>query len=148
MSKNRAGFSLLELLVVIAIIGVLTSIGVLSFTSAQKRARDSVRRQHMLEMQEAMEQYFLIEQTYPEIGPVASVETLATTLVNDGYLKGNLPTDPLERDPHRYTFGWDTVNYSSYCFCARLENTGSGNYSSASCDTGGINNYYCVENAQ
>ena len=41
---SKRGFTLIELLVVIVIIGILTTIAVASFTSAQKKSRDSRRK--------------------------------------------------------------------------------------------------------
>ncbi len=41
---KKSGFTLIELLVVIAIIGILTTIGVSTYTGAQKNARDARRK--------------------------------------------------------------------------------------------------------
>lgn len=51
--KNR-GFTLIELLVVIAIIGVLATIIVASFTSAQRRGRDARRKADMDAIKKAL----------------------------------------------------------------------------------------------
>lgn len=142
MLKNKAGFSLLELLVVIAIIGILTSIGALSFTAAQKRARDSVRREHMQEMQDAMEQRYLIENSY-----IDNVGEMQSSLVSDGYLKA-VPEDPKNVSPYTYSYQFDPVA-DTYCFCARMENAGTGRNSDNSCNTGGVSDdFYCVSNLQ
>jgi len=54
---RRQGFTLLELLIVIAIIGILISIGVVSYGAAQKKSRDSRRMSDLKAVQAAFEQY-------------------------------------------------------------------------------------------
>lgn len=60
------GFTLLELLVVLAIIAILTAIGTVSFTAAQKRARDSQRKSDLKVIASALENYFQKNKTYPD----------------------------------------------------------------------------------
>ena len=63
----RKGFSLLEVLVVMSIIGVLLTVGVASFGSMQKRARDAKRKSDVKAIQSALEQYHSICNNYPDI---------------------------------------------------------------------------------
>lgn len=51
----RKGFTLIELLVVIAIIGILATIIVASFTSAQQRSRDARRKADLDAVKKALE---------------------------------------------------------------------------------------------
>ncbi len=51
----KRGFTLIELLVVIAIIGILAAFVVASFTSAQKRGRDSRRKSDLNALSKALE---------------------------------------------------------------------------------------------
>ena len=55
---GRQGFTLMELLIVIAIIGILISISVASYGSAQKKARDARRHADLKAVQNAWEQYY------------------------------------------------------------------------------------------
>lgn len=56
--KNKNGFTLIELLVVISIIGMLSTVVLVSLSSARSKARDTRRRQDIATMQKAVELYF------------------------------------------------------------------------------------------
>ena len=62
--KNK-GFTLIELLVVIAIIGILSTIGVVSFNSARKKARDAKREGDLRMLQSKLEVYAADNESYP-----------------------------------------------------------------------------------
>jgi prepilin-type N-terminal cleavage/methylation domain-containing protein len=66
--KNKKGFTLIELLVVIAIIGLLSTLAVVSLTSARKKARDSKRVADMKQLQTAMEMFYNTYGTYKPSG--------------------------------------------------------------------------------
>ncbi len=55
--SNKKAFTLLELLIVIAIIGVLASIVMASLNNARVKARDSKRKQDLIQLRSAMELY-------------------------------------------------------------------------------------------
>lgn len=63
--QNRKGFTLIELLVVIAIIGILTGIGITSFSSAQVKGRDTSRKSDLNTIRLSLEQYFNKNGSYP-----------------------------------------------------------------------------------
>lgn len=141
---KKKGFTLLELLVVISIIGILIALGTVSYSAAQKKARDSKRRGDMKSLQNAMEQYSAQNNRY------AQNNTELTTM-----LQGSMPTDPKTGSSYIIT---DADSYDQtapvgekYCICALLELTGTGNASAnasgASC-TFGSGNYFCVQNLQ
>lgn len=56
----KKAFTLLELLVVIGIIGVLVALGTVSYSTAQKKARDAKRKNDLKAIQNALEQYYSI----------------------------------------------------------------------------------------
>ena len=67
MRKNIFGFTLLEMLVVIGIISVLTAMGAVSYSTAQKKARDAKRKVDLGVIKNAMEQYYMLcTGLYPE----------------------------------------------------------------------------------
>lgn len=55
--KTKKGFTLIELLVVISIIGILMSFAFVSYTSAQKSARDTQRKSDLNQYRIALENY-------------------------------------------------------------------------------------------
>ena len=129
------GFTLMELLIVIAIIGILISLGTVSYSSAQKKSRDSRRMQDLKAVQNGFEQYYADNNgTYP-----AAVSALTPT-----YLPAGTPSDPKPGNP-AYNFSYPS---GGYCVCASLEGTTtSGNATSTTC-TFGSGAYYCVKNLQ
>lgn len=89
--KTRAhsrGFTMLELMVVIAIILVLVAMAAGSYQRSLVRARESVLKQDLATMRNAIQQYTLDK----EQGP-----TSLDDLVSAGYLR-EVPTDPITRN--------------------------------------------------
>ncbi|MCE7897649.1 MAG: hypothetical protein DPW11_00060 [bacterium] len=133
MAKPHLGFTLIELLVVIAIIGIVMSIGIANFITAQKQARDASRKQILHNVQTAFEQYYATTNSYPT--------TPALAFDNEA-----LPKDPRDSTPINY----DNISTSAYCVCATLEG-GGGNANGpagTSCDWDEAGDYYCVQNKQ
>lgn len=60
-----AGFTLVELLVVIVILGLLATVGIGSFSSAQMKSRDARRKADIKSTQNALEIYFSDKGQYP-----------------------------------------------------------------------------------
>jgi len=118
-NKKQFGFSLIELLVAILILGVLAMVGLASFVSSQKKARDAVRKHDLTEVQKAIEMYQADHGLYPlldlpwgnEFNDPAHPETL--------YMK-KLPKDPLSGQRYCYQTGDEGDSYQVY---ANLENT-------------------------
>lgn len=142
LHKKQGGFTLLELLVVIGIIGILISMIVVAFSTAQVSSRDARRRSDMKAMQDAFEQY------YSDTGATGSIrfsyDTCDAMTTDDYFPNGSRPVDPKNSGSYVYTCNGSVSNY---CVCALLEKTGSGN-SGTNCAYAAGGDYYCLSSLQ
>jgi len=137
--KRERGFTLFELLVSISIIGILVALASVSYSAAQRKARDARRIQDMKSIQNAAEQYYSINSyAYP-------LSYSGTWTVSGQTVLEQYPTDP-KTDWTAYSA--TNVSTSTYCVCARMENTTGGNSSSNACAFVSGGAYYCVKNQQ
>lgn len=134
---NKSGFTLLELLVTISIIGILIALSTVSFTTAQRRGRDSRRQNDMTNLGNALEQYYATNTAYPV--DCTDTEELAEVLPN------GLPTDP--KPDQEYTI---SCSSTSYCACSLLENEGAGNATDDACGNtpSESKDYFCQRSLQ
>lgn len=103
MIKNKKGFTLIELLIVIVIIGILAVIVVgLVATNSKNRANDARAKADMRELQTALEQYRIDNDTYP-----ANLAALTT----GNYLSA-LPKRPSDGADYTYTPGNPASTYT------------------------------------
>lgn len=65
-SHNRRGFTLIELMVVVSVIAVLSTVGLVTYTNAQKNSRDAKRKADLGQIQSALELYYNINGRYPK----------------------------------------------------------------------------------
>jgi prepilin-type N-terminal cleavage/methylation domain-containing protein len=128
MRKNK-GFTLIELLVVISIIGILAAIALVSFTSSQKQARDTVRKSDSKQYQLALENFANKGGgLYPQ-RPDGSGVLAWTTLCADLSLT-TCPQDPRFTQDASFTYQYQsngtlsdgTAVASSYVIWNKLEN--------------------------
>ncbi len=141
MKKSR-GFTLFELLVSISIIGILVALATVSYSSAQKKARDARRIEDMKSIQTAAEQY------YSSAGYVYPTTRSGAWTTPDGQtILESYPTDP---KPSWTAYSATTNTTSAYCVCALLENLGGGNSTTNACafTAAGSKDYFCVKNQQ
>ncbi len=125
---------------VIGIIGVLVSLAMVSYTSAQRKSRDSRRQADMKAIQGALEVYYS-ENSY--VYPAVVGGSCASAVA---YMKSSWPVDPVNSGTLVYTQDCDTSTV--YCVCAKLEVAGKGNASSTACGWGGTKTHYCVGSLQ
>lgn len=82
--KTSIGFTLIEVMVVMALIVVLASVGLTLYTNSVTRAKESVLKEDLFRMRDAIDQYYADKGRYP-----ATLQDL----VSDKYLRA-LPKDP------------------------------------------------------
>lgn len=143
MKKNN-GFSLLELLVVISIIGILISLGVASFSTAQKKSRDARRKADIKAMQDGFEQYYAVNNG--SYGADCNAMFAVSSIFPAG-----APVDP---KGGTYTYTCQSTA-GAYCVCAYLEGgEGDGNSDAAAASTtcsfgnSGDEDFHCLTNLQ
>lgn len=146
MFKSSKGFTLIELMIVIAIIGVLTSIGIVSFSGARAKANDTKRRAELKQIQTALEAYYNDNGKYPTTEWVNSQAGGAWIPGLDGKYLKTMPVDPKNsgcsstvtnpRDGGSscyayayYAGGWCSLSGTGYILTTKLESYTSSDQS-------------------
>ncbi len=118
-NKKNLAFTLLEMLIVVGIISLLMGVGVVSFSTAQKKARDAKKRADLKAIQNALEEYYSIcGYKYP-----TSLGTEIVCSTPSAEIMKTVPTNPktgkvYSNDPDETTV---TMNENSYTICVNLE---------------------------
>jgi len=99
----KKAFTLLEMLVVIGIIGVLVGIGAVSYSTAQKKARDAKRKQDLKAIQNCLEQYYSYNNNFKY--PITS--NAWPSPLNCGSYTMSVPLDP------KTGTGYEIMDYDS-----------------------------------
>lgn len=120
MKTKRHGFSMIELIVVVTIIAVLTTIGVVVYTSAQRRARDGKRRADLEQIRSALVLYRTDNGTYPTSINWSNMSPITT------YLSGSSVSDP-KPSPHPQ-YSYTSATGATFSLCATLEATTPSSY--------------------
>lgn len=117
---RQAGFSFIELIVVVTIIALLSVVGAVSYSSVNKKSRDSRRISDLANMRMALEAIRQVGTTYP-VASGGSPVGLAPLYIE------SIPKGPIGgTDVYFYTPNPATGGYS-YTIWARMENAGSTN---------------------
>jgi type II secretory pathway pseudopilin PulG len=116
---HSSGFTMIELLVVTTIIIVLTAVGLVSYQSAMRNARNGKRKADLESVRSALVLYrtdigrYPIENTYDDM-----LDTLGDYLTNP-------PQDPkVSQDPNLGTqtgYTYISATGTTFTLCARLE---------------------------
>lgn len=111
----KKGFTLLEMLVVIGIIAILVSIGISSYSTAQKKARDAKRKSDLKSIQSALEQYYSIcGFQYPSPGTGNTVPSSISCSNPTVVIMNPVPLDPKTNASYQMT----QTTSNDYTICA------------------------------
>ena len=94
-ARSARGFTLIELIVVMSIIVTLATIGLVQYRQSIVFAKESVLKDDLFKMKEAIDQYYADKNQYP---------STLDALVSDGYLR-KIPEDPFTKS----TSSWQAV---------------------------------------
>jgi general secretion pathway protein G len=136
MGRFKKGFTLVELLIVISILGILVTIGLVSFRTAQARGRDTARKSDLKQIAAALELYNADYNKYPDaangiILSCPSPNTPCTWGALDRSFTDNktvymkvVPKDPSKGFSYFYrTVAVDGISNLGFQLFASLENT-------------------------
>jgi len=120
-ARRSDGFTLLELLVTTIMIAVLTIIGIVSYSSVNKRSRDVKRKSDLEQIRSALEMYRSDNGAYPNAGAgsLTLASNLAGSLVST-YIPA-IPDDPNGTQHYYYQGIQVNSSYVGYCVSALLE---------------------------
>lgn len=118
---NKKAFTLIELIIAVTIIGLLVSIGTVSFTNIQRASRDARRKADLKSMQTALAQFYAQNGRYPISagwrGTCANFGAHPDTGAT-GYIPGLAPAFMLQlpRDPRESQASPTTNNTGETCY--------------------------------
>jgi len=125
-TSEAQGFTLIELLVVISVIGILAGIAIISFSGAQKQARDSQRKSDLRQYQNALEIFANKNNgNYPS---KTDMVDLSSTICSDISLE-DCPEDPRNEEDEIYTYRYQSdADGLNYVLWTAIENVSKPTY--------------------
>jgi general secretion pathway protein G len=105
--KRQFGFTMIELLVVTTIIIVITAIGLVSYTAANRNARNGKRKADLEMVRQALVLYRTDNGSYPS-GTVFN--TMMSTISD--YTSATTVTDPKNEDIYVYSYSSDGITFT------------------------------------
>lgn len=105
--KQQFGFTMIELLVVTTIIIVITAIGLVSYTSANRNARNGKRKADLEMVRQALVLYRTDNGSYPS----GSVFNNMMTTISD-YTSATTVTDPKNEGVYVYSYTSDGIEFT------------------------------------
>jgi general secretion pathway protein G len=123
-AKFKKGFTLIELLVVVSIIGLLATLVTANLNAARSRARDTVRKADLKNLQTALRLYYNDKVSYPIQSAIVWGGEFAASGVT--YMN-KVPADPVT--DQAYYYAPDSAN-DTFALYGCLENLSDSNCTS------------------
>ena len=145
-NKNIFGFTLVELLVVISIIGILTMIGAVAYSGAQKKARDTQRKTELDALSKALIMYYNDHGVFPALD---SSSFFSSTVLTGGDDKSDIvylakmPEDPKNTGELIYVYKYDKNTDKQFNIFANLENKSDSQCVSPGYSVAGVGTTFC-----
>lgn len=139
--KNNTAFSFIEILVVVTIIGIIASVGMVTYTEFIKQSRDAKRKGDIENIRGAIEMYKSKNNTYPL--------TVELDLANQGSICDPSPGDcdsgtylqKLPKDPKSDYIYYYTSDGTTYVLGTYLEQGGTSDCGTNNCGVSTDCNY-------
>lgn len=129
--QSNRGFSLVELLVAATIVGLLAAAGIVSYTTANRNARNAKRKSDIEQVRAGLELYRTEEGCYPgsnqspcTTGDGANFTNVINELRTTGYLTNTAQIAEPRETPYpqySYTYNPTSGDCTVYQICAQLE---------------------------
>lgn len=139
--KNNKGFTLIELLISISIITILSAVLTVSFSNAQKNGRDQRRISDLKAIQNAAEQYYMLNGSYPTSTGVAWTGPGGQPILQ------KFPVDPKKSGTGADIPYSISIGVTGYCICADVENETKNSNSEPGCTFRNWG-FFCIKNQQ
>jgi len=117
----KKGFTLIELLVVISIIGILASLTLVSYTGAQKQARDTQRRSDLNQYRNSLENYAGSNNGLYPVGLSTIADLCGSGKPLDTSYIASCPIDPTVTQTYGF---YSSASGDAYVLYADLETEG------------------------
>jgi len=133
--KNKKGFTLIEMLIVIVIMGILTTITVAQFMTAQRKARDVQRKGDISALGKALEMYYTDYGEFPR-SSLGEIQLISGEIIHwggvfedDGYTyMATVPTENrINNPPYQYCYVV-SADQKMYGLFSNLENNQDSDY--------------------
>ena len=92
--KKRPGFTIVELLIVIVVIAILAALTIVAYNGIQTRAQDAQRLSVMNSLKKSIEEYYVLNGTYPECGTYVCTTTGHGGPLSSLPISYKVPNDP------------------------------------------------------